>query len=427
MRTALLLCAAASLAGCVPADAADPRTPPSTPAEPPSAPAAALFADAPPGTLPAGVAPVPAGGEGLPDGPALLATEAGLELAFHRDLAGAPGDVYVMHRGAGGWEPPVNVSRSAAPASQPRLAAGPRGELHAVWGERRSNASPRPGAPPTAVYHAVRVNGAWSTPRELFRTPHEGMRLPESLVVDGEGAVHVAFAARELVTRRMTVYHARRGPGGWSAPRAVGAGVDPDLVLGPDGGLHLVFLEGDTVESRGAGRDVNSVFVTRSVDGGAHWSAPVRVSRSGVRPAHRPRLAVAGGELHLVWLQAMNAADIYPDAVVHARSADGHAWTQPVVVSAGVRGLPESLERVVDGGGRLHLAFRVAAGLGRGPYRPYHAVWEGGRWSAPEHLLGLRQASQRIALAAAEGGGVHVVLGAADLGASAGLFHFRRP
>jgi hypothetical protein len=291
-----------------------------------------------------------------------------------------------------------------------------------VWGERTSNPTLRPGGLATAVYYAVRRNGAWSAPEEVFRTPHEGMSLPESIVLDGEGTVHVAFAARELVTRRMTVYHTRRGKDGWDAPRAVAPGVDPDLVRGQDGGLYLAFLQGATA----AGRNVSSVFVTRSQDG-TQWSAAVRVDRSGLQSAHRPRLAVAGGELHLLWLQTMDATDIYPDAVVHTRSADGRTWTVPAVVSADIQGIPQSLEAAVDERGRLHLAFRVAAGLGQGPYRPFYTVWQAGAWSAPEHLLGVRRSSQRIALAAAKGGGVDIVLGAEDLGATPGLFHIHKP
>jgi hypothetical protein len=81
--------------------------------------------------------------------------------------------------------------------------------------------------------------------------------------------------------------------------RIPNGGFQPDLAVGRDGTIHLVYFSGDSM--------AGDVFYVRSKDGGATFSAPVRVnSQPGSSIARGtirgPQVAVAAdGRVHVVW------------------------------------------------------------------------------------------------------------------------------
>ena len=107
----------------------------------------------------------------------------------------------------------------------------------------------------------------------------------------------------------------------------------PAIAAGPDGSLWVAWQD-----SRFSGGVRDAIAVSRSLDGGATWSAPVAASRSGSAPAFTPTLAVrADGTVGLSYF------DLRPDtadttsllaASWLATSRDGVAWTEATVWSA---------------------------------------------------------------------------------------------
>src|SRR3954470_14356456 len=81
--------------------------------------------------------------------------------------------------------------------------------------------------------------------------------------------------------------------------RIPNGGLQPDLAVGRDGALHLVYFGGDSM--------AGDIFYVRSNDGGLTFSPPVRVnSQPGSAIARGtirgPQLAVAAdGRVHVAW------------------------------------------------------------------------------------------------------------------------------
>lgn len=219
----------------------------------------------------------------------------------------------------------------------PRIAADTRGALHVVWAE------PAAGTPDDAkvaelsrnvssLWHAELRGGRWSTPERLYT----GIDLnwdpvqTSTLIADEAGTLHLAFAAVDSAGRPELV-HLRWDGSTWSRDgiRMPGAPVYVDLTAGRGGNLVMsyVFHHRDSL-----GSHTNTVFVTRSRDGGRTWSAASPVSRPAQGPGYEPRLARGRGDtLHLVWTQHDSVDDSRSVALWHTRSADGGAsWEPPV-------------------------------------------------------------------------------------------------
>jgi hypothetical protein len=131
----------------------------------------------------------------------------------------------------------------------------------------------------------------------------------------------------------------------------------PDLAFDPDGRLYLSF-----VTLRGLGNTPNAAWVTSSTDGGRTLSTPVRVAGPltfQVRLSTHPDRA---GRLYLSWLQAdETATHALPNAgnpIVLSRSDDGGAnWSDPVRVSPPGRARVVAPSTAVGPSGQLYLAY----------------------------------------------------------------------
>lgn len=100
--------------------------------------------------------------------------------------------------------------------------------------------------------------------------------------------------------------------GSWSAPRTVAEGANwfvnwadfPSVVELPDGSLAAHYLQ-----RSGPGTYAYDVWITRSADGGATWSAPLRPHRDGTQTEHGfVTLFPQAGGLGAVWLDGRGYA-----------------------------------------------------------------------------------------------------------------------
>jgi len=370
---------------------------------------------------------VPIDVDGFPTSPDLAVSSGEVVMAFHDVRDGtpydAPGDVYVARRLGPDWSAAVNVSTSDAPSSAPVIAAGPGSRVHLVWGERRANATPRPGGTPDALYYAQSTDGgrSWSAPENVFSSSSDGFfSPPHSLVLDAEGHPHVVFSSRESERSSVTVKHMERRASGWTEATDVATGGSPDLALTGDGELAVAYLTADTTQDE---RDRNSLFLSRSTDGGETWGSPQLVERSGFdRPAQSPRLEVGPGRrtLYLGWRRSTDG-DLAPDSVFVATSGDeGETWTPSRVVPFTASGIPSAPEIVVDGSGVANIAFQVG-GTGATTFPALFTRCAETSCTDPVNLFRTEGAGSQIGLFA-ENGRYFVALRAVDLAEGRGIY-----
>ena len=196
---------------------------------------------------------------------------------------------------------------------------------------------------------------------ETLRIP-EGGRLPRA-VVDAAGTVHLAYVAGG--TARADLFHATRESGapGWSEPRRVNsrelsvAGVGPvdgaQFALGPDGRLHVVWLQAEPAR----------FFYARSRDDGSGFE-PQRDLSTGREGAVEAGPAVAAdgrGNVFVFW--HAGAAEDARRAVYVATSRDGGTTFEPARrVSPGTEGACAccGLAATADPEGAVHVSYRGA-------------------------------------------------------------------
>ena len=153
---------------------------------------------------------------------------------------------------------------------------------------------------------------------------------PDTLVVAGR-IDHLEFSARLHVS-------SDRGRT-WTdvevlVPEGQGRTYEPDIAFAPDGTLLVLFA---TLDDNG---NPAALWLERSADAGASFSAPVRVTGPY---AYQGRLAVAGepGDVHVTWVQAdaeveglIDGFGPPPNPVVMSTSRDGgNSFAAPVPVS----------------------------------------------------------------------------------------------
>jgi hypothetical protein len=298
----------------------------------------------------------------------------------------------------------------------PILAADPSGSLHAVWAEDEEGAIPDPSARfkqlwLTRVLHARYRAGEWSRASVIYRARKIPWQRPliSRLAVDGSGRLHLAFVAQRL-TSAPPLVHLRSEAEGWSitewtewlqpSPHHRGqsgidsvipaaGGIYPALAVGLERRLYLAFVSPARFASGAPmpGGDSNSLWVKRSYDGGASWSAPILVHRSGSRGAYEPHILSVGLDtVHILWQKNLDDA-AGPDAVWHAISADGGGtWSQPDAVPALGQSPFRNMRATVGPDGDLYLTFLSTSARDKRGEQILYSRRHGSAWSAPRPL-----------------------------------------
>lgn len=156
----------------------------------------------------------------------------------------------------------------------------------AVAGCDVSSQDPQPLAPPTAV---VEASSEASVPLDVSDWPlpaPAGAAQPD-LVAAPDGTLLLSWI--EPRDDGHLLRFARHGTGGWSAPQTIAEGDDwfvnwadtPHLAATADGALWAHWLR-----KSAAATYAYDVVLSRSVDGGGTWSAPVTVNQDGTPTEH---------------------------------------------------------------------------------------------------------------------------------------------
>jgi hypothetical protein len=243
-------------------------------------------------------------------------------------------DVWLRSLSRGRLTDPVNVSRSPDTFSWlPRIAVGRDGShLYLLWQE-------------------IIFSGGSHGGEILFATSSDGGR---------------SFSPPLNLSR------SRGGDGKGRLSRDVWSNGSLDIAVGGDGAVIAAWTE-----YHGA------LWLSRSRDGGASFEAPRRVAGDDAHPARAPALAAGRGAT--VWLAWTVGED--PAARIRiARSRDGGASFGPPQLVGDPQGRADAPGLVLDGAGRLHLAYALHPEQGGAPAVRYTRASAGGRF-APARTL----------------------------------------
>jgi hypothetical protein len=264
------------------------------------------------------------------------------------------------------------VSAPTTVGAAPMFAISPTGTRVLAW------VSAPDGGSDGRLYTSV--NGA--PPTELRDSsggiePHG--EAPPKLSYGADGTLYALYAVGKLVPGRrfphttLRLVSSRNDGRSWSPPTTVAA-LDTmfsrnfhALHASRDGALFAAWLE-----SRSSGE--SGAYITRSSDGGATWAPPVRIDSGEACPCCRTAIATAGGGVVYVAWRKVLPGNIR-DVVVARSSDDGKTWSQAARVHAddwSIEACPHAGPSIlVDGSGRLHVAWWTGATGRAGAYYAY--------------------------------------------------------
>lgn len=249
-------------------------------------------------------------------------------------------DIYHVAWDGNAWSLPVNASLTYGASSQPALALGADGTLHAVWTDttpghstiyygtrgstfwaNRSVPSGRGIAPSIAAAPDGTIFVAWSdrrsdtgvydvfcsiyrdnvwNPPESISDSADANSLAPRLAIDSRGACHVIW--EEKRDGSCHIFHADRRPNGWATPSDVSE-VEADcrlarIIANPAGFVHVIWSDGWSLTQR-----------AKAIAFDAPWrasepAAPNCCEATGLSPAMG-----ATRRAHLVW-SGLDDADV---------------------------------------------------------------------------------------------------------------------
>jgi hypothetical protein len=307
------------------------------------------------------------------------------------------GNLFPRHPTAQMGEGPISVATLQGddvgrPVGQflffnPQLSVDASDRLHLLWGEPADAKTPVTAQDwshqaITSIWTAVHQGGTtWSAPRKVYSG--EKLHWDRGMTPDDDGLGENRIAL-------VPVENHRAAPGVLGVFRFTGDSIVastiepfstplyPSIVaLGRTVLLALVAPARDRLPGQATGYDVNSVWIQRSLDGGATWEKEVLISRSGSTPAYELRLVSSpDGTLHLVWIQSRTDGTA---VVRHVVSADsGVTWSAPIDLEVTPVQFAK-LHVVVDACGVVNVIHEYLD-FDAGQTRVEYATWDG-RWS----------------------------------------------
>ncbi len=308
---------------------------------------------------------------------------------------------------------PVGVGQDRVPA----VAADEGGNVYAMWTRAEAEQSAA-----TCLYAMMWSAGLASGPTlalcspDLEDAPRSGApRRSEqpSLAVDGQGRLHAVWtsSARGDVLYSWVLARESTSASAWAAPVTVpmptirnGAGAGqrvrtssalaswPQIVAHPLTNELFVVYAVTFNEGRG-------VYVSRSSNGGAAWSAPASVfdaAAAGWSGVDQARIALDPytGILHVAWLRVALPGSDDAQGVYYARSTDmGLTWSSSLELS---QDAATWLQLAAYDAGKVYVAWIMPDPQLSGDTMPVQRVWgrhyaeQGARWTSADRLAGLQ-------------------------------------
>jgi hypothetical protein len=253
-------------------------------------------------------------------------------------------------RSAGGsWSAPVTLSPPRKAARSPQIALDPQGGATAVWEEEYSGATQSATRPP---------GGSWSAPVTLSAT---GVRTAwPQVAVDSQGNATAVWAGAVFSDDRIQSHRiqiaTRPAGGSWSAPVSISQPghrlvQDPQIAVSPQGDAIAIW-------QRSNGSYLVVQGATRPAEGG--WSRPVDITTGYGRGGQHLQLVVdSWGNATAIW----EGYDTRPGpnfAIQAAKHPSGGAWSRPTDISRWTNG-PGEPQIAVDPQGRSTVIWVIGA------------------------------------------------------------------
>lgn len=298
----------------------------------------------------------------------------------------------------GQWTAPTLLGKQGV---SPTIVADSTGRVHVMWTANVSGQEITGWG--DSLLYSSNDGDEWSTPNDVLAAPSGMMADSPDLMIGGDGNLHVIWRQGTNVVHSLAPLLEARQPQKWitSAPIvSAPIGARPcNAVSDTDGLFHLVC----SVSTSGAW----GVAYLRSVDSGQRWTEPIAVNQAvSDHATDLTRVAVdAQGNIHVTWTETQ-LPDGWPlVGVYYSRSTDaGQTWSESIQLAADAQGYSAI---TATQQGHIHVVWNSST-FGR------HHRWSadgGATWSSDiliSEAAGTTQGAPAIGVDSA--GTVHVIM-----------------
>jgi hypothetical protein len=301
----------------------------------------------------------------------------GAEAVVARAPAEGAVETVVVSAGDGGV-----VSSAVSPA---RVAAGPKGEVYALYQRRVASDLVESGRGILRLARSTDGGRSFAPPVDVVSDGVETSVGMADLAIAPDGSALVAFLdSRDAFARArmpedqrpkdvryidsddpvVELRVARSSDGGASfAPSVLVARNASErshvaLALGPDGAYHVSWRAKLNL-FKGSYDSVRDVLIAASTDGGARWSSPIKIHDDRFKAGACPELAHglgvdADGRVHVAWYTGTSRKP----GVFHAVSEDGKkGFSEPATLLAAAWIPYADVKLAIDGAGWTWIAY----------------------------------------------------------------------
>jgi hypothetical protein len=268
-----------------------------------------------------------------------------------RTIADPSPRIYFAKSTDGGatFSAPVAVNGTTGYAVFPNVAADRNGNLVVGWFDLSGT------APVVGWSRSTNAGTSFSTPVPVYDTPVVFTR--PGVAIDSKNNAYLAWTQQTSSASVIRLAVSKAGAAFGSPTTVTDAAAlsfAPDLAIAPDDGVGLAYYARAVVDGTAQNR---RIAFQRSTNGGTSFGAPVLLS-SAADQAYAPSLAYeASGALDVAW-EEFDANDVQSDVFL-ARSTDGGAtFSAPVNVSAdgGFSGSSADPQDGIGGPGRASVS-----------------------------------------------------------------------
>lgn len=292
------------------------------------------------------------------------------------------------------WAPATQVGGDLS-AWFPDIALDQAGTAHIIWNASQAQ------LPTTAIQGEIveqpalrdylmyeRFDGSGDARATDIGLAHGGEAIRNAILVDRAGTLDVLYRSGEHIWFIKAPVDAAGRASAWSEPHWIsGMGTAYYAAIAQDatGDLHVVYSENVPVDVEKVSGKVfrQGLFYRRSGDGGATWSAPLRLSSpSSLLGTTRPQIRIDGTTVVVVWDEGYDNIGSVGDPTRGAirRSDDsGRTWRPIQTITDG--GVP--IEQVTFAFGKENHALLVWRQTTKDVVRFSTSDTGGAQWSAP--------------------------------------------
>lgn len=309
------------------------------------------------------------------------------------------------------WTRPANLSNTPQLSTHPAIVTDDYGYVHVFWSEEVGGLARQPGdlgGEGNTIFYTRWDGAGWTPPVDILFVPGEQIAEFVAVDVDAENRLYAVWTGQSNFYSSSASSWQAGSAHAWSTPIILAvdsarSAWESDIAADASGGLHIVYA------TRG---DMPGIYHIRSLDGGKSWLPPFRLSDPFALLEHsfsHVKLVVDGaGCLHAVWQTTQNEG--YGQAVYYARSVDGGAhWSAPWQFGYRDPGdiFVEWPYLTARGDAEIHLIYIDGSNKGR-----LHRISldNGETWSEPCYILPELEGINGYVIPVVDGvGGMHLI------------------